>query len=120
MCEIKYGVLQGTALGPILFILYIIEICDVKIKGSIVTCADDTCLLFSHNTWEGVYEKSITGFRKVLQILKERNLSLNIEKTVLIPFSNNNSVSTVISMSIHACSNNKDCNSINCKKLIKF
>lgn len=80
MYEIKYGVPQGSVLGPILFILYVNAICDVTFEGSIVTYADDTWLLFSHNTWEGVYEKSITDFRKVLQILKDRNLSLNIEK----------------------------------------
>jgi len=86
-------------LGPILFILYINEFCDLNIEGSIVTYADDTCLLFSHNTWEGVYEKSVTGFRKILKTLKERNLSLNIEKTVFIPFSINKSDSTISSIS---------------------
>jgi len=70
MNEIKYDVSQGSVLGPILFILYIYEICDVNIEGTIVPNSDDTCLFFSHNTWEDVYEKSITGFHKVLQILK--------------------------------------------------
>jgi len=66
MCEINYGLPRGSLLGTILFILYINEICDINIEGSIVTYANDACLHFSHNTWEGVYEKSINGFRKVL------------------------------------------------------
>lgn len=78
-----------------------------------------TCFLFSHNTWEGVYDKSTTGFRKVQQILKERNLSLNlalnIDKTVFIFFSINKSESTVNSISTYDCSNNKNCNSITVK-----
>lgn len=102
MYEIKYGVSQSSVLGHILFILYINEICDFNIDGSIVTYADDTCLLFSHNTWEDVYEKFITGFWKVLQKLKGRNLSLNIEKTECIPFSINKSDSTVSSISMNA------------------
>lgn len=79
MCEINHGV-------PILFILYTNEICDINIEGSIVTYEDDVCLHFSHNTWEGLCEKSINGFRKALQILKERNLSSNIEKNSVYSF----------------------------------
>ena len=79
-CVIKSGVLQGSVLGPILFIIYINDICEVNIDGSIITYADDTCLLFSHKTWDGVYEKAHQGFRQINNRLKDRNLILNVEK----------------------------------------
>ncbi|VVC35294.1 Reverse transcriptase domain [Cinara cedri] len=56
--EIICGVPQGSVLGPIFFILYINSICNLKIDGTIITYADDTCLLFSGPTWNSVYQKS--------------------------------------------------------------
>jgi hypothetical protein len=43
---------QGSALGTIIFILYINQICDVCIDGSVVTYADDIYLLYSHHEME--------------------------------------------------------------------
>lgn len=40
---IKYRVPQGNVLGPILFFLYINYISNLKLDGSVVTYADDTC-----------------------------------------------------------------------------
>lgn len=83
--EIKNGVPQGSVLGPILFIIYVNDICNISFDGSIVTYADDTCLLFSYKTWDGVYEKACRGFNQIVNILNNGNVSLNIDKTVFMP-----------------------------------
>lgn len=44
---IEYGVPQDSVLSPILFILYINSVCDLKLDGLVITYADDTCLLFT-------------------------------------------------------------------------
>lgn len=45
-----------------------------------VKYADDACPPFSADSWYGVYAKAETGFRKVINHLNQRELSLNYKK----------------------------------------
>jgi len=112
---IKNGVPRGSVLGPILFIIYINKICNINFDGSIVTYADDT--LFSHKSWDGVYEKACRGFNQIINILSNRNLSLNVDKTVFMPFSINKTDCNFNTIAAHGCINNKICNQENCKTI---
>lgn len=84
---IKCVVPQGSVLGPVLFIMYINSLCNMKINGSIVTYADDTCLLFFDATWDLVYNKAKTELNKFIQNLNLKKISVNYDKTVFIAFS---------------------------------
>lgn len=114
---IKYGVPQGSVLGPILFILYINEVCDLKIDGTIVTYADDTCLLFTDSSWNGVHNKATKGLNSTYLCIKNRGLSMNFEKSMFINFSINKCTNTVPPLVIHNCDNLLMCNNINCKQI---
>lgn len=48
--QINCGVPRDRVLGPIFFILYTNKLYNMETEGSIVTYADDMCILFSNNT----------------------------------------------------------------------
>lgn len=100
---IKYGVPQGSVLGPVFFILYINNICNLSIDGLITTYADDTCLLFSSNTWDNVHLKATIGVNNIFKKLNNIKLTLNINKSVFIAFSiYNSSIPFNVDIIIHS------------------
>jgi hypothetical protein len=85
--SVTIGVPQGSILGPTLFLVYINDLCTLKLnEGKIVTFADDTALLFTGETWRDVFDYAQKGFNKVKEWLAHNVLTLNVSKTKYIPF----------------------------------
>lgn len=99
----SFGVPQGSILGPTIFLIYINDLCSLKLNsGKIISYADDTVLLFSANTLHEVWSCAQQGFNTVNKWLQHNLLTLNADKTKYIRFSLRNTKPSIIIPDIHA------------------
>lgn len=117
--EIKFGVPQGSVLGPTLFLAYINDLCSTKlINARIFTFADDTAIIFYANSWDRLRYVAQKGLDNVSEWLQRNLLHANISKTKLIPFSITNSSAPPenLELKLHCCPN-KDPLQCQCEQL---
>lgn len=106
---ITCGVPQGSVLGPTLFIIYINDLCNMKIKNAkIFTYADDTAIVFSGSSWDSIKTDAEYGMSRVAKWLKYNLLTLNTSKTNYICFTINDSTQPRqdFRLKIHVCNEN--------------
>lgn len=77
----KWGVPQGTVLGPTLFILYINDIVNSVKNCKIQLFADDTVMYVTGDDTEKIIETLNGELNNVVDWLNNNSLSLNISKT---------------------------------------
>ena len=85
----EVGLPQGTVLSPILFLIYINELCNMNVQGKVFSFADDTALLVTAESWEQAYKKASVEISKIYYWLEDNLLKMNITKTKYITFSAN-------------------------------
>lgn len=83
-----YSVPQGTVLSPILYIIYVNELYNLPLKGKLVSFADDTALFASGSTWSEVITNIQTDMKNIKSWFVQHNLFLNMSKTKIVPFAN--------------------------------
>jgi len=58
--KVRYGVPQGSILGPLLLILYINDLCKIINKNiAPINSVDDTSILFAHSNLTDLKKKNI-------------------------------------------------------------
>lgn len=83
---ITFGVPQGSILGPILFLVYINEVCSLSIPNcKMYTYANDTALLMFGKDWKMINSYSEAALRAVGHWLSVNHLILNKEKSLYVP-----------------------------------
>lgn len=85
MASIDYGVIQGSTLGPLLFLLYVNNITKVGLNGKLFLFADDTALVSTGGTWDEVYMQASQDLMNIKSWFDFNSLTVNISKTKCLP-----------------------------------
>ena len=85
---ITCGVPQGSLLGPLLFITYINDIQKSSNLLSFILFADDSNIFFSHENANQLLRTVNSELKNVTDWIKANKLSLNLQKTNYMLFSN--------------------------------
>ena len=83
---IKYGVPQGSVLGPLLFLLYINDISRCSELGLFILFADDTNIFVEEHSAEEAYQKGNAILQLVREYMVLNKLHINMTKCCYIHF----------------------------------
>ena len=82
----KYGVPQGSVLGPLLFLIYINDLRNAIYHSTVHHFADDTNLLYTNKNLNIIQTKINKDLKSLCTWLRANKISLNASKTELIIF----------------------------------
>ncbi|MBS0032888.1 MAG: hypothetical protein KFE23_02290 [Candidatus Baumannia cicadellinicola] len=103
--EVNYGVVQGSTLGPLLFLVYINNIVKLNITGMLQLFADDTVIVFKGRTWQEVYQVASNELTQIQHWFLSNILTVNVSKTKFLPIAlrNVSEPPAELQLVLHSC-----------------
>lgn len=106
LAYVDYGVIQGSSLGPLLFLIYINNLSKVQIYGQLSLFADDTAIFIEGSNWEDVFNIAARDLSLIKKWFDQNLLSLNISKSKFMPIALRDNGDTQIDrLKLHSCGN---------------
>lgn len=82
--ETKYGVAQGSKMGPLLFLIYVNDLFDLELTGNLQLYADDSSLTYISNNLSEIKNSIDNDLIKISDWFKNNLLVLNGDKTKIL------------------------------------